>query len=106
VAKPFYTFGSNVLLEYAETGSGWRPVSNFKQAAWGDRVNEKYLIDRRISEDIDNAVSRYLTDVIRGGKNLEDDWNAYIEKLKELGVEAYVEYYNGEKTLSVRHVVC
>jgi hypothetical protein len=96
VVKPLYAFGSGVLLEYAENNGEWQPVPNYNQAVWGDRANEKYLIDGRIGEDIDNTVSRYLSDVLLDRKNLEDDWNAYIEKLNELGVEAYVEYYNGE----------
>jgi hypothetical protein len=96
VVKPLYSFGSAALLEYAENGSAWQPVPNYNQAVWGDRINDKYLIDRRIGEEVENTVSRYLSDAILGRSNLEEDWGLYIEKLNDIGVAAYVAYYNGE----------
>jgi hypothetical protein len=96
VVKPLYHFGSDVLLRYAENSSVWQPVINYNQTVWGTKVNDKFIIDGNIGEEIENTVRVFLLDALSARKNLEEDWANYLFELDKLGVQDYIYYYNGE----------
>jgi putative aldouronate transport system substrate-binding protein len=65
-----------------------------KQALPKIRFTEEQLNDLAVLRtDIDNYVKQMKAKWITGQSDIEKDWNGYIDQLKKMGVEKYVDIY-------------
>ena len=83
-----YTFiaqaaGGELLKEFSPT-SIWYPVL----------TAEENTELSNIETDIDNYVKESRIRFMMGELNVEDDWDAYVEALNQMGIEKYMEIYS------------
>ena len=97
VMDPFYSLG----LKYYETTEGgiWNPMLRYTYKVDLNNSTQAGDIQREYGKDWEATYNAYFMDVILGKKNVESDWNAYIEKLNSLEYDKYVEEIDKAPTL-------
>lgn len=79
------SYQSNLAYRPYAIQSPWRAI--VWPGAYADSAAEYSDIRGLIAP----AVTSYYTDVITGKKNLEGDWDAYVEELDNMGLARYIE---------------
>lgn len=97
VLDPFYSLG----LKYYESTEGgiWNPMLRYTYKVDLNNSTQAGDIQREYGKDWEATYNAYFMDVILGKKNVESDWDAYIEKLNSLEYDKYVEEIDKAPTL-------
>lgn len=66
----------------------FKPAETFPAAIWYKPENAQQLA--QIRTDINNYIKTNSAQFVIGEKNLDSDWNAYVEGFNGLGVEEYI----------------
>lgn len=85
---------TNDALATYRANLAYRPylVKNaWPSIVWPGEFSDEASQYSELNSLIQKAVTEYYTDVILGRKNLQDDWDHYIQKLSEMGLERYIE---------------
>ena len=85
---------TNAALATYRANLAYRPYavnSNWPSIVWAGENADAATEYSEISGLVKNAVTEYYTDVILGRKNLTTDWDTYVQSLKDMGVERFVE---------------
>lgn len=66
----------------------WPPI------VWAGENAEEGAQFSELNGLIQKAVTEFYTDVILGRKNLESDWDSYVQSLNDINLERYIELVN------------
>jgi len=79
------TYQANLAYRPYMVQNPWPPI------VWPGGLQEEASQFSEINGLIKTAVSEYYSEVIRGNKNLDADWDAYVKSLNDMGLARYME---------------
>jgi hypothetical protein len=83
------------LKEYARSDAAKAMAPKLhREEIWKPNLSQKERIDFLYANGINDLVRFYLINVMRCELYLEETWDDYIDELKQLGLNYYIDFYN------------